>query len=124
MRTLRGNVFTESLPSNVYTRHNMFKQLKIIYADRPRIFKIKEYKVKLSLCLISKILRHEDVCGSGDIVPPFLTLALKGGWASEPVWKLWERGNSLTPAGNRAPAIQALARRNIDWAIPAHRTEE
>jgi hypothetical protein len=35
-------------------------------------------KAKLSLCLISSALCHEDMWGSGGIAPPFLTLALDG----------------------------------------------
>jgi hypothetical protein len=32
----------------------------------------------LSVCLINEALRHEDVWGSGNIAPPFLTSALDG----------------------------------------------
>jgi hypothetical protein len=40
-------------------------------------------KVKISLCLINLGPLHEDRCGSGDIVPLFLTSALNGGeWAA------------------------------------------
>jgi hypothetical protein len=40
-------------------------------------------KVKLSLCLINKAPRHEDVWGSGGIAPLFWTLALYGGeWSA------------------------------------------
>jgi hypothetical protein len=35
-------------------------------------------KVKLSVCLINWALCHEDIWGSGDIAPPFLTSALDG----------------------------------------------
>jgi hypothetical protein len=39
-------------------------------------------KVK-SLYLFSKASRHEDVCGSGGIVPPFLTSAIDvGEWSA------------------------------------------
>jgi hypothetical protein len=36
-------------------------------------------KVKLSLCLISEAICHEDIWESGDIAPSFLTLAIYGG---------------------------------------------
>jgi hypothetical protein len=37
----------------------------------------------LSLCLINRALRHEDVWRSGGVAPPFLTLALDGGeWSA------------------------------------------
>jgi hypothetical protein len=75
--------------------------------------------VKLSLCLLSKVLCNEDISGNGGIAPPFLTLALdrvstvsgeihapaaltpvpialEAGWASEPVWMLWRREESCT----------------------------
>jgi hypothetical protein len=40
-------------------------------------------KVKLSLCLISYALCHEDVSGNGGIAPPFLTSVLDGGeWSA------------------------------------------
>jgi hypothetical protein len=77
---------------------------------------------------------HEDVWGSGGIVPQFLTSALDGGewsasrpncftpekrapgnhwtgnWASlRAGLNAVEKKNSLTPAGNRAQAVQAVA---------------
>jgi hypothetical protein len=39
-------------------------------------------------------------------------------WAPEPVWTLWRREKSCT-AGNRTRAVQPVARRYTDWAIPA-----
>jgi hypothetical protein len=46
-------------------------------------------------------------------------------WALEPVWTRQRREKSLVPAGNRTPAVQPIARRYIDSAIPAHaRAEE
>jgi hypothetical protein len=36
-------------------------------------------RAKLSVGLISKVLRREDVWGSGGIAPPFLISALDGG---------------------------------------------
>jgi hypothetical protein len=53
-------------------------------------------KVKLSLCLINLAQRHDDVCGSEGIAPPFFTSAIDGGeWPSF----------TLRPSypGNRAP---------------------
>jgi hypothetical protein len=41
-------------------------------------------KVKLYLALINQAPHHEDVLGSGDIAPPFLTSALDGGEWSAP----------------------------------------
>jgi hypothetical protein len=81
-------------------------------------------------------------CGSGNIAPPFLTSALDGG-----EWSAWRRGRftygemtprfpldrlggsqsqsgrcrkdkNLTPVGIRTPAVQLVARRYTDWAIP------
>jgi hypothetical protein len=40
---------------------------------------IRKKKAKLSLCLINSAPRHEDICGSGGIAPPFLVSALVGG---------------------------------------------
>jgi hypothetical protein len=42
-----------------------------------------------------------------------------GWWAPEPVLTLWSRDKSLSPAGNRTPAAQHVARRYCDWAITA-----
>jgi hypothetical protein len=48
-----------------------------------RLCIFSKVKVKLSLCLISYALRHEDVWGSGGIALPFLTSALDGGeWSA------------------------------------------
>jgi hypothetical protein len=73
--------------------------------------------------------------GSGDISPPFMTLALDGvessascpvrftpggrtlvpieqeaDWAPESVRTLWSREKSLVPAVNRTPAVQPVAK--------------
>jgi hypothetical protein len=53
-------------------------------------------KAKLSLCLISQVLCHEYIWGSGGIAPPFLTSALdEGEWSASRPWR-------STP-GERAP---------------------
>jgi hypothetical protein len=88
------------------------------------------YKVKLSLCLISLALCHEDIWGSGGIATPFLTSALVGGeWsASRPCrFTHWIEGwvgpgvgldalesrKSCSP-GNRTRAAQPVVRRYTD----------
>jgi hypothetical protein len=87
-------------------------------------------------------LLHEDVWGSGGIASNILELGIRwrwvinftprplypeewapgthwiGGWVG-PVWTLW-RNKSLSPVGNRTPAVQLISRRYTDWAIPAH----
>jgi hypothetical protein len=83
------------------------------------------------------------------MAPPLLTSALDGGewwasrpgcftpgerapdshwersreaeWALNPVWTLWDKEKSLAPAVNRTPAVQPIARRYTDCAIPAPR---
>jgi hypothetical protein len=70
----------------------------------PEETKLKETKVKLSLCLISYALCHEDAWGTGGIAPPFLTSALDGGdWsASRPCcFNPGESGPSV-PIGEEA----------------------
>jgi hypothetical protein len=41
---------------------------------------------------------------------PSLLIWLEVAWAAEPDWTVWNK-ESLAPAGNRAPAIQPVARR-------------
>jgi hypothetical protein len=60
----------------------------------------------LFLCLISQALRHEDIWGSGGIVPPFLTLALDGG-----EW-------SASCPGRFIPGEIAPGTHWIDWVGP------
>jgi hypothetical protein len=82
--------------------------------------------------------------GSGCVVPPFLASSLDGSewsasrpgrfthWEKSPWYSLDRRlggpqsqsgrcgeEKNLTLAGNRTPAIQPVARRCTDWAIPA-----
>jgi hypothetical protein len=52
-------------------------QLCIVSAGRISV--IRMVQVKLSLCVINEVPRHEDVWGSGGITPPFLTSTLDGG---------------------------------------------
>jgi hypothetical protein len=40
-------------------------------------------------------------------------------WAPEMAWTLWRRRKLLASAGNRTPAVQLVACRCIDCAIPA-----
>jgi hypothetical protein len=71
------------------------------------------------------------------MTPLFLTSALYGGeWSasrprlfacciggsSELVWTLWSRKTSLASAGNRTRAVQPVAHRNTDYAIPVPHT--
>jgi hypothetical protein len=102
-------------------------------------FELVMVKVKLSLCLNSSAVRHEDIWGSRGIAPPFHTSALDGGeWSAsrpcrftngerapgthwiggwvESVWTLW-REKSCT-AGNRTRAVQPAAHRYTDsWNL-------
>jgi hypothetical protein len=41
----------------------------------------------------------------------------EAGWAPEPIWSKWRRGN-FAPAGNRTPAVQPVARRYTERAVP------
>jgi hypothetical protein len=43
----------------------------------------------------------------------------KAGWVPEPVWTLWRGEKPLAPDKNRILAVQPVACRYIDWAIPA-----
>jgi hypothetical protein len=96
------------------------------------------YRAK-SLCLISWVLCHEDIWGSGGMAPSFLNSPLErstsrpchftlgkeipvpigyeAGWAPEPVWTLWRREQSCN-VGNRTRVVQLLARRYTEAAIP------
>jgi hypothetical protein len=40
------------------------------------------------------------------------------GWVPEPIWTLWSREKSVTPAKNRIPAVYAIACRYTDRALP------
>jgi hypothetical protein len=42
------------------------------------------------------------------------------GWAPGLVCTLWSRDRSLVPAGNRTLAVQPVARRYINWAMPSY----
>jgi hypothetical protein len=89
---------------------------------------------KLAICSINLAVRRDDVWGSVDVAPSFLTSALNGGeWsaslpgrfipgkeplvliekgavcAPEPVWSLSSRTKSVFSAGNRSPAVQPVA---------------
>jgi hypothetical protein len=50
---------------------------------------------------------------------PLVPTGQEAGWAPEPVWTLWSWEESLAPVGNRIPAVQPVAHRYTDWAIPA-----
>jgi hypothetical protein len=85
-------------------------------------------KVNLSLGLIIWGACHKDIWGNGALLSPFLTSILDGGewsdsrpgrftpgkqppvpivqeagWASEPVWTLWRREQSLSPTRIQTP---------------------
>jgi hypothetical protein len=49
---------------------------------------------------------------------PMVRTGWEAGWAPEPVWMLWRREISFSPAENRTQAAQPVARRYIDRAIP------
>jgi hypothetical protein len=96
--------------------------------------------LKFSLCLIISALRHEDLCGSGSIPPPFLTRwKWVVGFKSRPLYsqvksrrypldrrlggsQSWPgrygEEQNLVPAGNMTPVVQPVARRYTDWAVP------
>jgi hypothetical protein len=95
----------------------------------------------LPLYLINKERRHDDVRKSGCIDPPLaldggqLSVSLTGrftsgetapvthwigGWVGPTAGlDAMEKEKYLTPAGNRTTAVQPVARRYIDSAIPA-----
>jgi hypothetical protein len=50
---------------------------------------------------------------------PPVHIEWKAWCALEPVWARRRRGKSLSRAGNRKPAVQTVARRYTDVAIPA-----
>jgi hypothetical protein len=50
---------------------------------------------------------------------PPVPIVYEAGWAPEPVWTLRSGEKSLAPAGNQIPAVQLVACRYTDWAIPA-----
>jgi hypothetical protein len=50
---------------------------------------------------------------------PPVPMEQEAGWAPEPAWTLWSKEKCLSPAGNRTPAVQPVAHRYTDWAIPA-----
>jgi hypothetical protein len=69
-------------------------------------------KVHLSLCLIDQAVCHEDIWGSGGIVPPVLTKALDGGqWSAS-------RPDSFSPeeavAGTQLTADWVGSRADLD----------
>jgi hypothetical protein len=43
----------------------------------------------------------------------------EAGWAPEPVWTMWRIRIFLVPARNGTPAVQPVARRYTNCAIPA-----
>jgi hypothetical protein len=55
------------------------KVLKDIFGPKKHGVAKAKVNVKVSLCLISKALCHENIWAGGGIAPPFLTLALDGG---------------------------------------------
>jgi hypothetical protein len=100
--------------------------------------------VKISLCLINYVLCHEDIWVTGVISPSFLISAQDGGewsasrpghfnpggretqvpteqkagWASGHSGCYGEETKSLASTWNRTPAVQPVARRYTDTAIP------
>jgi hypothetical protein len=103
-------------------------------------------EVKLSLCLITLALCHEDIRRSGDIAPPFFTSLLDGGdwsaslpsrfspgesspisigweagWVLESVWTLWRRGKILSC---RESNPDGSARRYTDFYLLPYLPEE
>jgi hypothetical protein len=55
---------------------------------------------------------HSPAALSPGKEPP-VPIAQEAGWAQDPVWTPWRREKSL------APAVQSVARRYTDCAIPA-----
>jgi hypothetical protein len=45
---------------------------------------------------------------------PLVPILYVAGWALEPVGTLWRTEESLMPAGNRTPVVQAVAHRYTD----------
>jgi hypothetical protein len=73
-------LFTPEDERSMFLR-NIDEILLIYTALCPR--KDKKPKVKLSMCLINWAPCHEDLLGSGVIVPPFYTSAVHGGqWSA------------------------------------------
>jgi hypothetical protein len=48
-----------------------------------------------------------------------IRISLEPGWAPEQVRVLRNGEKSRVPIGNRIPAVQSVARRSTDWAIPS-----
>jgi hypothetical protein len=59
-----------------------------------------------------------DICTARPLLP-HVPIGFDSWLASEPVWALWSREDTLATAGNRTLAVQAVARRYVDWAIAA-----
>jgi hypothetical protein len=70
----------------------------------------RDKKVRLSLYLISSVLRHEDILVSGGISPPLLTSALDGGQMS---WWSASLSYGFTP-GKRSPGTHWIG----EWVDP------
>jgi hypothetical protein len=49
---------------------------------------------------------------------PTVSIQEEAGWAPELVWTLWRINKYVLPTVNRTPAVQSIACRYTDWAIP------
>jgi hypothetical protein len=59
-----------------------------------------------------------EVSGQLDALTP-VPIGQEAGWAPESVWALWSKQKPLALDGDLIPAVQPVAHRHTEWAIPA-----